>query len=169
MKEITREFYEALLEVTPHDMAAPRDELTRTQDLTRVGWCKVGNHGFRPYGHCDRERLISAGVCEQHDYDLDKWRMRDQANVVRVKGKHYMIGLEYTRELDPSLTLAEIAAEAAKQPGSKQGRGFGGQVFVIRFNDGRTVVTNDLWHQGDVPELVKAMLPDNAVFVEVAL
>ena len=64
---------------------------------------------------------------------------------VVVKGHHYVIAPDNPR--------------AAFQ-------GHGGAEFVIRFNDGREVVTHNLWAQGSVPELFRDRLPNNAVFVQ---
>ena len=36
---------------------------------------------------------------------------------------------------------------------------------MIRFTDGREVITHNLWHQGTIPKHFRARLPDNAVFV----
>lgn len=43
--------------------------------------------------------------------------------------------------------------------------GFDGRRFKIKFNDGRIIETNNLWHNGDVPEWCRKDLPDNAEFV----
>jgi hypothetical protein len=45
------------------------------------------------------------------------------------------------------------------------GRGFGGAEWKVRFHDGRTVVTRDLWSEGQIPEEYREALPDNAVFI----
>ncbi len=45
-------------------------------------------------------------------------------------------------------------------------KGFGGAEFKIRFNDGREVICDNLWSQGDIPEHLKNLFPDNAVFVK---
>ena len=44
-------------------------------------------------------------------------------------------------------------------------KGFNGKEFIIIFNDGRKVMTNNLWHQGKIPERFRAMLPNNARFM----
>lgn len=165
--EIPRSLYDLIMETASFNHAAPAEDLTRTQDLSRWGWCKVHNGSFRPYGHCDRVRLVSAGVCESCDYDLDKWRMRDQVNVVRINGQHYMYGdhLQDAR-VTQDATIQKMAEAFKKANPPKQGRGFGGDTMIIQFNDGRTVITNDLWHQGEVPALVADMLPDNACSLE---
>lgn len=165
-KEITRELYELIIETSSFDHGAEIDELTRDQDLSRWGWCKVHNGSFRPHGDFDRVRRIRAGVCGSCDHALDMWRMRDNENVARINGRHWVIGDVLTTELDPTKSLADLVAEAQKMP--RAGKGCGGQVHIVRFNDGRTVITNDLWGQGEVPDLVAAWLPDNAEFVEVA-
>jgi hypothetical protein len=43
--------------------------------------------------------------------------------------------------------------------------GYGGRIFNIRFKNGETYITNDLWYQGDVPEQYLGDLPDNAEFL----
>lgn len=63
--------------------------------------------------------------------------------IVRVGGKHYQIAPE-------------------KQSGM---RGFGGAKFLIRFFDGRSVETTNLWSQGTIPEHFRSRLPDNAEFL----
>lgn len=45
-------------------------------------------------------------------------------------------------------------------------KGFGGAKFTILFNDGRVVKTDNLWVQGDIPELFRDELPDNAVLID---
>lgn len=42
--------------------------------------------------------------------------------------------------------------------------GFGGRRFWIRYKDGHTVTTNNLWFNGEVPDEFKDQLPDNAEF-----
>lgn len=60
---------------------------------------------------------------------------------VRIDGGHYWIGDE-----DPTNRF----------------RGFGGRRFNIKFHDGREVQTTNLWHQGQIPEHFRDILPDNA-------
>ena len=43
--------------------------------------------------------------------------------------------------------------------------GFGGQRFKIRYNNGATYTTNNLWCQGEIPDKYRDRLKDNAVFV----
>lgn len=43
-------------------------------------------------------------------------------------------------------------------------RGYGGAKFIIDFFDGSTVTTTNLWHDGEVPEVFREHLPNNATF-----
>jgi hypothetical protein len=73
---ISRELYDLIMQTSSFDHAADADGLTRTQDLTRWGWCKVHNASFRPHGACDRVRLVRVGVCPSCDYAMDMVKMR---------------------------------------------------------------------------------------------
>jgi hypothetical protein len=42
--------------------------------------------------------------------------------------------------------------------------GFGGRKFTIRFNDGRVVTTQNMWHEGSIPQHFREQLPDNATW-----
>lgn len=65
---------------------------------------------------------------------------------VRVNGQHFLISE------DP-------------KPGQNGFFGYGGSAFYIHFHGGRKVISRNVWHQGDIPEHFKHLLPDNAVFV----
>ena len=45
---------------------------------------------------------------------------------------------------------------------SKSLLGMSGARFTIRFTDGRTVETNDLWHSGVIPDRFRDLFPVNA-------
>lgn len=42
--------------------------------------------------------------------------------------------------------------------------GFGGRRFWIRFKDGKTSTTNNLWYNGKIPDEFRDRLPDTAEF-----
>jgi hypothetical protein len=46
-------------------------------------------------------------------------------------------------------------------------KGMGGALHKIEFNDGRVVVTRNLWCQGEIPEKWKCEFPNNAKFVQI--
>lgn len=113
--------------------------MTRTEDLTRTGHCKVCSNDFDPGGHYDRERLLSVGICETCDFWMDKFRSRDNANVCIANGHYYIIG------------------EASDNP-----KGMNGVGVKIKFFDGREVLTDSLWSNGDIPIDWQPWLFDNA-------
>lgn len=43
-------------------------------------------------------------------------------------------------------------------------KGFGGSEFIIKYFDGRSVKSHNLWHNGKIPDLFKDRIPNNAVF-----
>jgi hypothetical protein len=45
-------------------------------------------------------------------------------------------------------------------------RGFDGQNWNIKFNDGRIIHTTNLWYNGRIPKKFKDRLPDNAIFIK---
>ena len=44
-------------------------------------------------------------------------------------------------------------------------RGFDGRKFIIKYNDGRQIITTNMWHNGTIPEKFRDKLPDNAIFI----
>jgi hypothetical protein len=68
---------------------------------------------------------------------------KESLESVRISGNHYTIG-----------------------NGSKRlYRSYDANVFCIRFHTGREVTTDDLWHNGEIPDHFRKRLPDNAVFL----
>jgi hypothetical protein len=63
-----------------------------------------------------------------------------------------------------SWNLYSIGAENRSENGF---RGFGGTKWIVRFNDGRTLRTSNLWSTGVVPEVFRERLPQNAELVAV--
>ncbi len=69
---------------------------------------------------------------------------REAERCVRVNGKHY-----YYHDDEPGAAF----------------QGHGGAKFTIKFNDGRQVITKNLWAQGTIPAHFRDRLPDNAQFI----
>ena len=86
------------------------------------------------------ERLARLNLCHACGF----WTNLLGQDSVRIGGEHYTIG-----------------------DGKGQFRGHSGRAFLIRFLDGREVVTCDLWCQGKIPQHFKSRLPDNAEFIPV--
>lgn len=93
------------------------------------------------------------GVEEGSCSDCQFWRdiiARDKGEnkmtCVVVKGNHYYIGSEPDKD-KPHHVL-----------------GYGGSEFIIKFKDGRYIVSHNVWCQGKIPTNWIPQLPDNAVF-----
>ena len=69
--------------------------------------------------------------------------LRPEHSVAIIDGHHYVI--EDENSVDPL-------------------RGFGGDKFTITFNDGKVVITTNLWSQGKIPEDYVNLFPNNADF-----
>jgi hypothetical protein len=83
-------------------------------------------------------------TCFTCNFWEEKVQYVNDPNSVRVDGTHYFIGAEN----EPAVF-----------------RGFGGRRFHVRFNDGREVITTNLWCQGTIAEEFRSKLPDNATFI----
>jgi hypothetical protein len=88
-------------------------------------------------------KLTEQNICYTCNFWSEKIDIKDNPRTVRVNGTHYWI--------------EDDKPNAAFQ-------GFGGSKFDIQFNDGRKVVTHNLWCQGDIPLRFRDLLPDNAIF-----
>jgi len=77
-----------------------------------------------------------------------KIEYKDEPHMVRIEGQHYIIGSEFEDPINC---------------------GYGGRKFVIKFKDGRKVVTHNLWHQGTIPDELRNILTDNATFSKEAM
>lgn len=165
-KETGRNIYEAKILISGFDHTAPSELLTRNQDLSRIGWCKVCGNEFAPAGHYDRVRLIKTGVCADCDTWITLWQQRDNESHARIGGHHFIIGNSMDNYvIDPNDTLQSIVAKFNTMP--RGAAGMGGTKAVIRFNDGRVIITNDLWHQGEIPADFAGVLSNNATFLKV--
>ena len=91
----------------------------------------------------DENSMKKNGEC----FECALWRERlplvGNPDVAIIDGTFYTIG----DENDPSSF-----------------RGFGGDKFVIKFKDGREVITTNLWCGGNISDAWKDKFPDNADF-----
>jgi len=91
-------------------------------------------------------RLVEKQLCFNCDFWVGKLNLSHSHRQVRVDGKCYFTGDE--------------------NDGSQGMRGFGGARFHIRFHEeGREIITSNLWHNGDIPLVFRDRLPDNAIFI----
>ena len=90
-------------------------------------------------------KIICGDKCFKIDFWNDKVKVKDDPRTARISGRHY-----------------HISEENSRSPF----KGFGGCKSVIKFFDGREVITTNLWHNGEIPESHRGLLPDNAEFIK---
>lgn len=121
---------------------ALRDNLIHSEGVLDKPCTKCGRVVATNYSN--KEDLIADNICFGCWFWKKYVARKDDYDVVRVKGEHYVI-----QEDDPKSYF----------------KGFGGSEFKIRFHSGREVISHNLWYQGVIPEHFRAELPDNAVFI----
>jgi hypothetical protein len=121
-----------------------KEELIEKQGILPSPCTECGSPIQTNYYEPTKTRLIEKNVCFSCDHWLGKIDIKDNPRTVRVNNTHYYI--------------EDDAPNAPFQ-------GFGGQKFVILFDDGRKVVTRNLWCQGNIPSRFRDRLPDNARFL----
>lgn len=92
-----------------------------------------------------KSEMEANGICHSCHFWRGYVATKHMKNHAIIGGCHYVIGNE-------------------KEPGETKWRGFGGRKSTILFNDGREVVTTNLWFQGEIPEHFLERLPNNAEF-----
>jgi len=89
-------------------------------------------------------KILCSSECFQIDFWDDNIKIKDELHIARIKGEQYCIGDEIR---------------------SNPFRGFCGRKFIIRFLNGREVISTNLWYNGRIPESHIGLLPDNAEFI----
>jgi len=118
--------------------------------------CKICNiEESDPNRFCkseERDLMESDGLCfscafwENHARDFEEGK--DKGKVFIVKGNRYFDG----GEVDKRTARGFL--------------GYGGADWKIRMlESGEITETNNLWHQGDIPEHFRGRMPDNAEFI----
>lgn len=76
--------------------------------------------------------------------------------------------LEIIKEKDEHVIINGICyyLDKAHPMSDSPFRGYGGREFKIKLHTGEIIVTNNLWHNGEVPKEFRDRLPDNAEFVK---
>ncbi|NIN67223.1 MAG: hypothetical protein GTO63_21490 [Anaerolineae bacterium] len=117
--------------------------MRRPKEYFPIHKCKWCGTNVDPNKWCAERAiaLVERTACFTCTFWLEKVEVKDDKRSVRVNGTHYFIGPENAGEV---------------------GRGFGGSKFRIAFHDGRRVESTNLWCQGNIPELWREQLPDNA-------
>jgi len=93
-------------------------------------------------------RLLHTSTCHTCDFWLNLVEQHDDLQIARVAGTQYVVKPNKPNPPYPSHL------------------GHGGATFRIRWHDDRpSVVSNNVWCQGDIPPAFKERLPDNADFL----
>lgn len=100
------------------------------------------------YGDDKNMKMMALSLCFGCLFWHELWVIRDSKDVARINGKHYILGAE--------ASLDDLPADE---------RGMGGGQAIIQFEDGRRVVSTNLWFQGEIDQRWKLRLRDNAQFV----
>ena len=121
----------------------PTDSPTPSPSFT-CGYC-----GHSPvnldYTTETRQSMIRRGACFTCNFWLDRLDQYNSPRCVVINNNMYHI-------------------DNWSSPGRM--RGYGGRVFHIKRHDSDQIVTtNNLWHNGDIPERFHHLMPDNAVFI----
>lgn len=81
------------------------------------------------------------------------WPYYYWSKIAREKDEHIIID-------DECYTIGN------EEAGKWSTRGYGGKKFIIKKSDDTIITTTNLWHNGNVPERFKELLPNNATFIE---
>lgn len=81
--------------------------------------------------------------CFKRDFWLGKVENVKRGSCVVIDGRCYYLGRE----------------------DSIGDRGYGGSLHYIKCDDGRLIKTTNLWYNGEIPEDMRSLLPDNAQFI----
>jgi hypothetical protein len=124
------------------------DNIVHTSQANTHFTCSsCGHHPVKThFGEPTRSRMITKQVCFTCDFWLgliDNKGLTPENRFI-IEGHHYVA--------------------LPNDPHPLAMRGFSGRRFEIKTDDGRTIVTNNLWHQGEIPERFRDRLPNNAVF-----
>lgn len=87
---------------------------------------------------------------------------RVQKNIAYLRTSHNRHWSGIAARTDGRLVIADDGHAYSIGTEHDYPKGFGGQRWRIRFNDGRLVVTDSLWHMGEVPPEYRERLPVNA-------
>jgi hypothetical protein len=110
--------------------------------------CKICGKEDRLHYFPDVEKdLMDRQLCFTCGFWDDKIKLLNEPNTVIIDNVFY-----------------SIDREEYKYP--SEFRGFGGERFNIKFNDGREITTTNLWCCGTIPKHFRNKLPNNAIFIK---
>lgn len=99
----------------------------------------------------EAEKMPFEDVCSMECFTEKFWREKEEG---------YLNGVPYI------IVDGNIYKDGGrKNPKGSCELGFSGAEFNIRMNDGTEFSTNNLWHNGKIPENHREILKDNAIFI----
>lgn len=96
----------------------------------------------------EKSQYLGTILCSGECFTKDYWR-----RVIAEKEKHIIINGVCYRDCGN-----------VDNPPRGLTLGHAGRRFWIRFKDGSTLITNNLWYQGEIPDEFREDLPDTADF-----
>lgn len=149
----------------------------------KYGWCirevnADGGESSMSFGddkvaaEAELARIRANGDCVECGSPLyDHWIEPVKTQVLTRELCHTC--LHWTGYVETSANPAHLVVngyhyviEPDRPKGYRGFEGHGGAEFVIRFKDGREVVSHNLWAQGRIPRWFRDRLPDSAEFVQ---
>ena len=79
--------------------------------------------------------------------------------------EHYQRSIDPKSPMEDSIRIDGNHYVACDEFSSGGMRGFGGRKFVIEFFNGYVIRSSNLWCQGEITEVWRSRLPDNARFI----
>lgn len=107
---------------------------------------KCGKMYDTKYIEPTKSEMLAANHCFYCNFWSAHAKQKNHPQVARVRGTHYWVN-------------------KSKPVGYQGSMGHGGRKFKVRWNDGREMESNDVWCQGDIPDVWREELPDNAEFL----
>lgn len=139
---------------TPHEgcgeMVSSQQWIKPEQEC-EIYTCKIcGAPSLATYCEPTKTEMLRDQVCFDCNFWGEKiqWRLETRSDCFVIEGHHYKV--------NPDIPID-----------SRGFRGHSGREFIILANDGRHIVTHNLWHQGKVPDRFCDVLTDNATFEKV--
>lgn len=88
------------------------------------------------------------------------------ARMVETTRQHFQRIVDRKSQDDPRLVIAQGRAYSIGSSDDYP-KGFCGARWLVRFLDGRRVITDSLWSMGEIPIDWRRQLPDNAILCEI--
>lgn len=109
--------------------------------------------------------IVRNGICSDCQFWVDNLIRDWRREYAIIDGIHYIIASKMQdARVSETSTLQSLATAYNS---TNLNKGMGGAKHIIRFNDGETIITDNLWCQGTIPKHLRqyTVFRDNAIFV----